>query len=90
MTNISRFSRTLCDAAVAALARFLWFVLKNPHLSRAADTLISDPENEVLISPATYWEIAIKVGMKKLNLMASYDDFIKQGIFGNEFEVRAG
>ncbi len=40
---------------------FLWFVLNDAQLSRAADALISDPTNEVLISPATYWEMAIKV-----------------------------
>ena len=66
---------------------FLWFVLKDPQLSRTADTLISDPANEILVSPATYWEIAIKVGKKKLDLLASYDDFMKQGIDGNDFEI---
>jgi PIN domain nuclease of toxin-antitoxin system len=66
---------------------FLWFVLKNPQLSRAADTLITDPANDILVSPATYWEIAIKVGKKKLDLMASYDDFMKRGIEGNDFEI---
>lgn len=38
---------------------FLWFVLRKPQLSRTADALISDPSNEILVSPATYWEIAI-------------------------------
>ncbi len=66
---------------------FLWFVLKDPQLSRAADALITDPANDILVSPATYWEIAIKVGKKKLDLLASYDDFLKRGIEGNDFEV---
>ena len=64
---------------------FLWFVLRKPQLSRSADALISDPSNVVLVSPATCWEIAIKVGKNKLDLMASCDDFMRQGIEGNDF-----
>ena len=66
---------------------FLWFVLRKPQLSRTADALISDPTNEILVSPATYWEIAIKVGKNKLDLMTSHDDFMRQGIEGNDFTI---
>jgi PIN domain nuclease of toxin-antitoxin system len=41
----------------------------------------------VLVSPAIYWEIAIKVGMGKLDLHAAYDDFLQRGIVGNDFEI---
>ncbi len=66
---------------------FLWFVLNDPQLSAAAQSLINDPANDVLVSPASYWEIAIKVGLKKLDLRASYDDFLQRGIVGNDFEI---
>lgn len=66
---------------------FLWFVLNDPQLSAAAQGLINDPANDVLISPASYWEIAIKVGLGKLNLHASYDDFMRRGIVGNDFDI---
>ena len=66
---------------------FLWFVLRKPQLSRSADALISDPSNIVLVSPATFWEIAIKVGKNKLDLTSSYDDFMRQGIEGNDFTI---
>ncbi len=66
---------------------FLWFVLSDPQLSPTALRLMSDPANDVLISPATYWEIAIKVGLGKLQLHAPYDDFIRRGIDGNDFEI---
>jgi PIN domain nuclease of toxin-antitoxin system len=66
---------------------FLWFVLNDPQLSRPADALITDPTNEVLISPATYWEMAIKVAKKKLDLLAPYDDFMKRGIEDNDFTI---
>jgi PIN domain nuclease of toxin-antitoxin system len=66
---------------------FLWFVLNDPQLSRPADALISDASNEMLVSPATYWEMAIKVAKKKLDLFAPYDDFLKRGIEGNGFKI---
>ncbi len=40
---------------------FLWFVTSDLQLSANALTLIADVNNEVLLSPASYWEIAIKV-----------------------------
>lgn len=66
---------------------FLWFVLNDPQLSATALQLISDPGNDVLISPASYWEIAIKVGLRTLDLHAPYDDFMQRGIVGNDFEI---
>jgi PIN domain nuclease of toxin-antitoxin system len=39
----------------------LWFALNDPLLSRTALSLILDPANESLVSPASYWEIAIKI-----------------------------
>ena len=66
---------------------FLWFVLKDPQLIPLADTLITDATNDIIVSPASYWEIAIKVGKKKLDLLAPYDDFMKQGIDGNNFMI---
>jgi PIN domain nuclease of toxin-antitoxin system len=66
---------------------FLWFVLKDPRLSSVADIAISDPANDIYISPATYWEIAIKVGLGKLDLTTTYDDFMERGIDGNDLEI---
>ena len=68
---------------------FLWFVLDDAQLSRSARTLIEDPANDVLVSPASYWEIAIKVRLGKLDLRCSYDDFMNRGIVGNDFAVLA-
>jgi PIN domain nuclease of toxin-antitoxin system len=55
----------------------LWYALGEPQLSGHAKALILDPANEILISPASYWEIAIKVSIGKLALHQPYDDFIK-------------
>jgi PIN domain nuclease of toxin-antitoxin system len=66
---------------------FIWFVLDDPLLSRPAHALITDPANDILVSPASFWEIAIKVGLGKLDLHATYDDFMYRGIVGNDFEI---
>ena len=66
---------------------FLWFVLNDPQLSATAKAHVEDPANDILISPASYWEIAIKVRLKKLDLFAPYDDFMHRGIVGNDFEI---
>jgi PIN domain nuclease of toxin-antitoxin system len=68
---------------------FLWFVLNDAQLSASARTLIEDPTTDVLVSPASYWEIAIKVRLGKLDLRSSYDDFVQRGILGNDFAVLA-
>ena len=54
----------------------LWYTLADPQLSGTAKALILDPANEILISPASYWEIAIKLSIGKLTLHQPYDDFI--------------
>jgi PIN domain nuclease of toxin-antitoxin system len=66
---------------------FIWFVLNDSHLSATATSLINDPANDIFISPATYWEMAIKVRLGKLDLHASYDDFMQRGVVGNDFEI---
>jgi PIN domain nuclease of toxin-antitoxin system len=37
---------------------FLWFVLGDPRMSATASALVAAPDNDVEISPASYWEIA--------------------------------
>lgn len=48
----------------------LWWLADDPSLGDAARTLIADPENEVLVSAATVWEIAIKRALGKLEAPA--------------------
>lgn len=54
----------------------LWFKLGDSQISPAALTLINDASNDKLVSPTSYWEIAIKVSIGKLALHSSYEDFI--------------
>ncbi len=46
----------------------LWFLNDDPQLVPNAKSLIESPANRKLVSIATCWEIAIKVGLKKLDL----------------------
>jgi PIN domain nuclease of toxin-antitoxin system len=57
-----------------------WYIEGDPQLSTTARTLIRDVSNEVLISPASYWEIAIKVSLGKWRLNRPYEDFIDIGL----------
>jgi PIN domain nuclease of toxin-antitoxin system len=66
---------------------FLWFVLGDAKLSRNARTHIEDTGNEKLISPASYWEIAIKISLGKYTLPQPYEDFMNRGIAGNGFVI---
>ena len=65
---------------------FLWFWWDDPKLSDAAKEVIIDPNNRKLISTASRWEVAIKVGLKKLDLGASFRGFIPQHMLRNNFE----
>jgi PIN domain nuclease of toxin-antitoxin system len=63
----------------------LWFALADPQLSTTAHSLIMDPGNEKLVSPASYWEIAIKVSIKKYVLAKPYETFMDEAIDKNGF-----
>jgi PIN domain nuclease of toxin-antitoxin system len=65
----------------------LWFVLGDASLTSAARSAIEDPQNEKLISAASYWELAIKSSMGKFRLPRPYADFIDHAIRGQGFSV---
>jgi PIN domain nuclease of toxin-antitoxin system len=66
---------------------FLWFILADPKLSLTAFTLITDPANQKHISPASYWEIAIKIRLGKYSLPGPYEAFMSQQILQNNFDI---
>lgn len=66
---------------------FLWFVLNDARLSPAARTLLIDPANELLLSPASYWEIAIKVSIGKYQVPGSFKDFMDRQIAQNQLSI---
>jgi len=66
---------------------FLWFLLDDPGLSETARNLIADPGNDIEISPASYWEIAIKIGLGKYSLPEPYDTFMERELAENDFRI---
>jgi PIN domain nuclease of toxin-antitoxin system len=48
--------------------------------------LIMDPTNDKLVSPASYWEIAIKISTGKYTLAQPYEDFMHSAIDMNGFQ----
>lgn len=66
---------------------FLWFVLDDPQLSPAAKTLIENPATDVFVSPARYWEVAIKVQLGKYALPIPFRQFMDTHIAANAFAV---
>ena len=65
----------------------LWFYLGDPRLSRQDRSAIEGPANTKLISPASFWELAIKISLGKYVLSETYDDFIQHAVYDNGFSI---
>jgi PIN domain nuclease of toxin-antitoxin system len=50
---------------------FLWLVEGNRQLSSRAKTVLADQQNELVLSVASIWEMAIKVGLPNKPLILS-------------------
>jgi PIN domain nuclease of toxin-antitoxin system len=57
---------------------FIWFISSSVRLSSAARTVIADTSNELIVSVASLWEMAIKVSIGKLVLHQPYETLIPQ------------
>ncbi len=64
-----------------------WYIEDDLQLSSTARTLIQDASNEILISPASYWEIAIKVSLGKWRLNRPYEEFIDIAVNRYGFQI---
>ena len=64
----------------------LWWLTDDPQLSDTARALIADPDNRVLVSAASAWEIAIKCGTGKLTLPEPPTVYVPARIAANGFE----
>jgi PIN domain nuclease of toxin-antitoxin system len=66
---------------------FLWFVLNDSQLSQKALQFIVEPAHDILISPASYWELAIKVSLGKYQIPGSFQVWMEQQIVANAFQI---
>ncbi|WP_165228962.1 type II toxin-antitoxin system VapC family toxin [Aquisphaera insulae] len=58
----------------------IWAVEEPTKLSLPAAAAIKDPANDLLLGAGTLWEIAIKVGLRKLALSRPYREWIEKAI----------
>lgn len=61
---------------------FLWFIDDSPRLSAYAKSLL-ESDDELLLSTASLWEIAIKISIGKLALARPFNVFIPEQLAHN-------
>lgn len=65
--------RVLVDTHV-----LIWYLEGHKSLSRTKRDVVIDPANEVFVSTASLWEIAVKISISKLKLKTLLTDVINQ------------
>ncbi|MFA6009763.1 MAG: type II toxin-antitoxin system VapC family toxin [Desulfobacteraceae bacterium] len=66
---------------------FLWFISGSDRLSAKAHNYIADLNNELVLSIASLWEIAIKTSLGKLELFRPFDQLISVQLDKNDIEI---
>jgi PIN domain nuclease of toxin-antitoxin system len=56
----------------------IWFLEGNKLLVKSRRQIIANPQNDIFVSIASLWEIAIKISLGKLTLAKPLADVIKQ------------
>ncbi|MGO9004309.1 MAG: type II toxin-antitoxin system VapC family toxin [Beijerinckiaceae bacterium] len=62
----------------------LWAAGQPEHLSATARELIDDPQNELLFSAASLWEISIKRGLGRKDFQAD-PRLLRRGLLENDY-----
>jgi len=65
----------------------IWFIEGNPALSMTARRHIEDTSNELYLSVASLWEMAIKVSLGKLTLAQPLGTLIPQQLALNSIQL---
>lgn len=66
---------------------FIWYVLNIQRLTDKVRNLIDDEDNEILLSIASIWEMAIKQSTGKLSFSLPFELFITQQLSFNKFNL---
>lgn len=66
---------------------FLWFINGDEQLPSVARQLIADIDNEIFLSVASLWEIAIKFSLGKLTLGKPFHEIILGQLEINDFAM---
>lgn len=73
--------------ALLDTSAFIWFISGSDRLSINARNYMTDLNNELILSVASLWEIAIKTSIGKLELLRSFDQLIPSQLEENDVEV---
>ena len=65
---------------------FLWFIDGRKPLSLQALNIVKNPDNTVFFSAASYWEICIKISLKKLELKKGWERIIENALIENKIK----
>ncbi len=65
----------------------IWYYQTDPKLTASARGLIEDPANSTIVSPASIWEVAIKLSLQRPLLKVPFDVFVQEAIFDNGFTI---
>ncbi len=66
---------------------FLWFIAGNPNLSSTARSIIEDPANDLFLSAASIWEMAIKISLGKLKIGEPFEKLIPEQLRLNAIDI---
>lgn len=73
--------------ALIDTSTFLWSISDSDKLSDNARQFIADLENDIFLSMASLWEIAIKTSLGKLELLLPFNRFIPDQLEQNTITV---
>ncbi len=65
---------------------FLWWNTDDPQLSSTVRTLIADGNNEIFLSAASAWEMAIKTARGRLSLPDAPEKFVAERLAAHQFQ----
>ncbi|NOX61551.1 MAG: type II toxin-antitoxin system VapC family toxin [Chloroflexi bacterium] len=65
---------------------FLWWIDADPRLSPTIRQIMADPDNQLFLSAASVWEMAIKAGLGKLDLEGDLMAFLMKHLRRNAIE----
>jgi PIN domain nuclease of toxin-antitoxin system len=65
----------------------LWIANDDFRLSKNVKDIYLKPENEIILSIASIWEMAIKISIKKFKLQNSLAEFVERHIIDNNIRI---
>ena len=66
----------------------LWIVSDSGKLSKKVKEIYLDENNEIFISIASIWEMAIKISLKKLKLSLPLSEFVQEHVYKNNIQIQ--